>query len=80
LDGLPAFDPGGHIDGLTGLVQRRSLFPATVRSMFVVVLRVLSEDLPQMQLQFVEDRGDPRAEVERAIELTLQCAALTWVN
>ena len=48
LDGLPAFGPGGHIDGLTGLVQRRSLFPATVRSMFVVVLRVLSEDLPQM--------------------------------
>jgi hypothetical protein len=45
--------------------------------MFVVVLRVLSEDLPQMQLQFVEDRGDLRAEVERAIELTLQCAALT---
>jgi hypothetical protein len=48
LDSLPAFDPGGHLDGLTGLVHRRSLFPRLVRSMFVVVLRVLSEDLPQM--------------------------------
>jgi hypothetical protein len=48
VDGLPALDPGSHIDRLTGLVQRRSLFPRLVGPMFVVVLRVLGEDLPQV--------------------------------
>jgi hypothetical protein len=30
LDGLPALDPGGHIDRLAGLVQLRSLFSRLV--------------------------------------------------
>ena len=30
VDDLPALDPGNHIDRLTGLVQRRSLFPRLV--------------------------------------------------
>ena len=48
MDGLPAFDPGGHIDRLTGLVQRRSVVPRLVGPVFVVMLRVLGEDLPQV--------------------------------
>ena len=48
VDDLPALDPGSHIDRLTGLVQRRSLFPRLVGPMFVVVLRVPGEDLPQV--------------------------------
>jgi hypothetical protein len=40
---LSAPDPGGHIDRLVGLVQRRSLFPRLVGPMFVVVLRVLGQ-------------------------------------
>jgi hypothetical protein len=34
---LPVRDPGGHIDRLAGLVQRRSLFPRPVRPVLVVV-------------------------------------------
>ncbi len=45
---LPALDPGSHIDQLTGLVQRRSLFPRLVGPMLIVVPRVLGEDLPQV--------------------------------
>jgi hypothetical protein len=48
LDSLLHLIRAVNLDGLTGLVYRRSLFPRLVRSMFVVVLRVLSEDLPQM--------------------------------
>lgn len=48
LDGLPALDPGGHIDRLAGLLQRRSLLPRLVGSMIVVVLRVLGQDLPKV--------------------------------
>lgn len=40
LDGLPAVDPGGYIDGVAGLVPRRPLFPSLVGSVVVVVLRV----------------------------------------
>ena len=39
VDDLPARDPGSHIDRLTGLVQRRSLFPRLVRPMLVVATR-----------------------------------------
>jgi hypothetical protein len=48
LDGLPAVDPGGHIDRLAGLVQRRSLFPRLVWPVIVVVLRVLGQDVPKV--------------------------------
>jgi hypothetical protein len=37
-----------HIDLLTGLMQRRSLFPRLVGPMLVVMPRVLGEDLPQV--------------------------------
>jgi hypothetical protein len=36
VDDLPALDPASHIDRLTGLVQRRSLFPRLVGPMLVV--------------------------------------------
>jgi hypothetical protein len=45
---VDALDPGGHIDRLAGLVQRRSLFPRLVRPVFVVVPRVRGEDLPEV--------------------------------
>jgi hypothetical protein len=48
VDDLPALDPASHIDWLTGLVQRRSLFPRLVGPMLVVVPRVFGEDLPQV--------------------------------
>jgi hypothetical protein len=48
MDDLPALDPGSHIDRLTGLVQRRSLFPRLVRPMLVVVPRVLGQDPPEV--------------------------------
>ena len=37
LDGLSALDPGGKIDGVAGLVQRRSLFPRLVGPVIVVM-------------------------------------------
>jgi hypothetical protein len=48
VDDLSALDPGGHIDCLAGLVQRRSLFPRLVGPMFVVVLRVLGQVPPEV--------------------------------
>ena len=48
VDDAGALDPGGHIDRLARLVQRRSLFPRLVGPMLVVVPRVLGEDLPQV--------------------------------
>ena len=48
LDGLSPLDAGGHIDRTAGLVERRSLFPRLVRPvMVVVVLGILSQDLPE---------------------------------
>ena len=37
VDDVGALDPGGHIDRLGGLVQRRSLFPRLVWPMTVVM-------------------------------------------
>jgi hypothetical protein len=48
VDDLPTHDPGGHIDRLAGLVQWRSLFPRPVGPMFVVVLRVLGQNPPEV--------------------------------
>ena len=48
LDDVSALNPGGHIDRLAGLVQRRSLFPRLGRPVFVVVPRVRGEDLPEV--------------------------------
>jgi hypothetical protein len=48
VDDLSARDPGGHIDRLAGLVQRRSLFPRLVRPVLVVVPRVLGQDPPEV--------------------------------
>ena len=48
VDDVGAHDPGGHIDWLAGLVQRRSLFPRLVGPMFVVVLRVLGQYPPEV--------------------------------
>ena len=45
---MGALNPGGHIDRLAGLVQRRSLFPRLVRPVFVIVPRVRGEDLPEV--------------------------------
>jgi len=48
VDNLPARDPGRHIDRLTGLVQRRSLFSRLMRPMTVVMPRVLGQDPPEV--------------------------------
>jgi len=48
LDGLSALDPGGHLDRLAGLVQRRSLFPRLVWPVIVIVLGVLGQDVPKV--------------------------------
>ena len=44
LDDVGSLDPGGHIDRLAGLVQRRPLFSRLVGPMFVVVPCVLGQD------------------------------------
>ena len=48
VDDLSVRDPGGHIDRLARLVQRRSLFARLVRPMLVVVPRVLGQDPPEV--------------------------------
>ena len=48
LDGLPALDPGGYIDGMSGFVPRRPLLPDLVESVIVVVLRVLGHASPKV--------------------------------
>jgi len=48
VDDLSALDPGGHVDRLVGLVQRRSLLARLVRPMLVVVPRVLGQDPPEV--------------------------------
>ena len=48
VDGLSALDPGGHVDRLAGLVQRRSLLPRLMGPMHVVVPRVLAQDLQEV--------------------------------
>jgi len=45
---LSALDPGGHLDRLAGLVQRRSLFPRLVWPVIVIVLGVLGQDVPKV--------------------------------
>ena len=48
VDDVSALDPGGHIDRLAGLVQRRSLLPRLVRPVLVVVPRVLGQSPPEV--------------------------------
>jgi hypothetical protein len=48
VEDLPALDPGGHVDRLIGLVQRRSLLPRLMGPMLVVMPRVLGQDLPEV--------------------------------
>ena len=48
LDGLPAFDLGGDVDGLAGFVQRRSLAACLVGPVVVVVPRVLGQDVAEV--------------------------------
>jgi len=45
---LPALDPGGQVDRLTGLVQRWSLSSRLVGPVIVVVLGVLGQDPPKV--------------------------------
>jgi hypothetical protein len=81
VDGLPALDPGGDIDRLAGLVQRRSLFPRLVGPTFVVVLRVLGQDLPKVLFTVDQQglRGGPAAAVSGQHPWHAQTWAL-WVN
>ena len=48
VDDLPAPDPAGNVDRLAGLMQRWSLLARLVGAMFVVMLRVLGEDPPEV--------------------------------
>jgi hypothetical protein len=48
VEDLPALDPGGHIDRLIELVQRRPLLPRLMGPMLVVMPRVLGQDLPEV--------------------------------
>lgn len=57
VDGSPAPDPGRHIDRLAGLAQWRSLFPRLVRLVFVVMLRVLGQDLPKVAKALAPQRS-----------------------
>jgi hypothetical protein len=55
VDDLSALDPGGHIDRLAGLVQRRSLFPRLVGPMFVVMPRVSGQDPPEVSFSIDQE-------------------------
>jgi hypothetical protein len=48
LDDVSALNPGGQIDRLARLVQRRSLFPRLVRPVFVIVPRVFGQSPPEV--------------------------------
>jgi len=50
VDDVGALDPAGHIDRLAGLMQRGSLFPRLVGPMFVVMPRILGQDVPKVLL------------------------------
>jgi hypothetical protein len=58
-DGPVALDPGGHIDGLAGFAQGRSLVQRLVGPVLVVMPRILSQHLPEMLL--AEDQQVIRA-------------------
>ncbi len=47
---LPALDPDGDVDDTAGLAQRGFLLQRLVRTMAVVVPRVLGQHLPQVPL------------------------------
>ena len=47
---LPVLDPGGDIEGVAGLAQRRFLLQALVRPVAVVVPGVLGQDVAEMPL------------------------------
>jgi hypothetical protein len=47
-------DPGGDIDRLAGLVQRRSLFPRLVRPVLVVMPRVHGQS--PLEVSFAVDQ------------------------
>jgi hypothetical protein len=45
---LPAFDPGGDVDGVAGLALPRFLLPTLVRQVTAVVPGVLGQDLAEV--------------------------------
>jgi hypothetical protein len=49
-DGAPVLDPGGDVNEMAGLVQRRSLLKRLVRPVTVVVPREFGQDLAQVLL------------------------------
>jgi hypothetical protein len=48
VNDLSAGDASGHIDRPAGLVQRGSLFARLMRPVFVVMLRILGQDPPEV--------------------------------
>jgi hypothetical protein len=48
VNDLSAADAGGHIDRPVDLVLRASLFAQLVRPVFVVMLRILGQDPPEV--------------------------------
>jgi hypothetical protein len=48
--GVPALDSGGGIDGVAGLVLRRSLLPCLLGPVAVVMSRVLGQNAPEVPL------------------------------
>ena len=54
VDDVRALDPAGYIDRLAGFVQRRSLVPRLVRPVFVIVPRVLGQDI--LEVPFAVDQ------------------------
>jgi hypothetical protein len=49
-DDLPALGPDSNVDGVAGLVKRRSLVLPMVWPVAVVMPRVLGQDFPEMLL------------------------------
>jgi hypothetical protein len=49
-DDAPALDPGGDIDGVAGLAQRRFLLQPLVRAVAVILSDVLGQHLPLVPL------------------------------
>ena len=72
-------DPGGQIDGLAGLVQRRPLAPRLMGPMLVVMLQVLGQDPAD------RSRADAMAETEEfALDAPVPhhgfCLASRWTS
>lgn len=78
VNDLSVLDPGGDIDCLTGLVQRRSLFPRLVRPVLVVMPRVLGQS--PLEVPFAVDQHVVQALASQCSHIPFRKKSSLWVS